>query len=233
MSDEKQYSAAFTKRYQSRITIAKNAKESLAAKDYTKAASLYREYLDIISTIYEQEMYTIQPKHIDDKTQVTELLLISHVYWDLCKVYEKTPKLQDGFQKCLNQFIIFTIDQPYQVLNSEMLRKHIVRGKRSGSTYIPMLEKAYSRIHVESKKCYVATHCFGDNHQTTDDLRNFKSIIAHNSFGLKFISFYYFFSSKLVKACSRSKLTSLLSLFVLKPIIMFIHFFLKRVIKCI
>ena len=61
----------------------------------------------------------------DAKRQVTELLLISHVYWELARINEMPPKLQKNFSRSLNQFVKFTINQPYQVLNSEMLRKYI------------------------------------------------------------------------------------------------------------
>ncbi len=60
---------------------------------------------------------------------MTEMLLISHVYWELSRVYEMTPKLQVAFDKCLKQFVRFTINQPYQVLNSEVLRKYIKKNK--------------------------------------------------------------------------------------------------------
>ena len=230
-SGEKKFSAQLSKKYQTRITLLKKAREAYAEKNLTLASSLYHEYLHILSAVYDEDLFRLTPKLISDKIKVTEMLLISHVYWDLCRIYEMTPKLQESFYKYLNQFIIFTIDQPYQVLNSEMLRKHIKNAQKSGSNNIRVLEKAYSRIHIESKKCFISTLCFGESSTITAELRNFKETLAKSTTGLLFISFYYRISHRIVEFSKKSSLLRKISIIFFKPLVYFVHKIIPREFK--
>lgn len=190
---------AIRAKYNQRITIAKNGREMFLAKDYTGAAKKYNEYLGILTEIQEvEDIYSITPAKFDPKADVTEMLLISHVYWELSRVYEMTPKLQVAFDKCLKQFVRFTVNQPYQVLNSEVLRKYIKKNKHV-SRQILALEKAYSQIQVQSKKCFVATVSLGPDHQATEALRLFKKRRLKGKLASRFVAFYYKFSHPLVE----------------------------------
>ena len=114
------------KRYGQRITTAKQGREYFLKKDYPNAVKKYHEYLGILSELNElEDIFQLGPKHFDPRKQVTEMLLISHVYWELSRTYEMIEKFQPQFDKSLNQFVRFTVNQPYQVFNAEMLRKYI------------------------------------------------------------------------------------------------------------
>lgn len=210
---------ALQKKYAQRITIARQAREAFLQKDYINATQKYHEYLAILAELNEvSDIYQLAPKMFDSKRQITEMLLISHVYWELARINEMTPKLQQNFSKSLNQFVKFTINQPYQVLNAEMLRKYIKKNKRI-TPQLSLLNDAYQQIFVQSKKCYIATMCFGGNHETTNALREFKSVIIDYKIGQSFVAFYYKYSSSLVKNCeTRPWLTSYINFFS-KPIL--------------
>lgn len=196
--EQKKRRLALQGKYSQRITIAKHGREMYLSKDYVGATQKYHEYLSILAETQQvDDIYQLSPAKFDPKSDMTEMLLISHIYWELSKVYEMTPKLQKAFEKCLKQFVRFTINQPYQVLNSEVLRKYIKKNKQK-SRQIGALEAAYSQIQVGSKKCFVASFAFGENHWVTTSLRRFKTNWLSGSRGAKTVGLYYRISSPLV-----------------------------------
>ena len=196
--DKKRRRMALQKRYGQRITIARHGRESFLAKDFIAATAKYNEYLAILSEMNElDDLYSLTPAMFDDKTQLTEMLLISHVYWEMSRIHEHAPKLQKTYYKSLSQFVKFTVNQPYQVFNAEMLRKYLKKNKKSAQ--YAALNSAYQQIFVKSKKCYIATYCFGENHKTTNELRDFKKLLLQSDYGQKFVELYYRFSPYLVQ----------------------------------
>lgn len=204
--EKKKKRLALQSKYTQRITIAKNGREAFLQKDYVTATKKYTEYLGILSELNElEDVYSLKPSMFDPNKDVTELLLISHVYWEMARINEMTPKLQATYKKCLAQFVKFTINQPYQVFNSEMLRKYIKKNKRK-SIQLSMLNEAYSQIFVQSRKCYIATFCFGEESKEVIILRKFKNDLLAYSFGRKLVSFYYKNSFKLVTKLEKNNI---------------------------
>lgn len=216
---EQRKQLALKKRYEQRITIAKNGREAFLNKDYITAVSKYNEYLGILAESKDRsDIFDLSPSMFNNKTQITEMLLISHVYWELARTYEMTPKLQSSFHKCLKQFVKFTINQPYQVLNSEMLRKYIKKNKKN-SLQINALNKSYSQIHIQSKSCFIATHCFGESSKEIYILRQFKRDLLSYSWGEKCVEIYYRASSPLTQLAHKNIVIKwLISLFI-KPVL--------------
>ena len=210
------------KKFGSRITIARQAREAFQLKDYVNAVKKYNEYLGLLAEINDAEdIFKIEPKMFDQQKDVTELLLISHVYWELAKIYEMMPKLQVSFAKTLNQFVRFTINQPFQVVNAEMLRRHIKKNKKT-TPYINELNIAYSKIYVESKKCYVATNVYGSEHWVTNTLRDFKNMLVQSNFGIELTRLYYISSPLLIRWSEKNYFYRLCSSAIFKPLLMFI-----------
>lgn len=153
-----------------------------------KAVERYRFYLSSLSTYYNVTPEKLSPKLFDQKKDLSELLLISHVYWDLAKAYDRAPSLQKEFRHCLDQFVLFTQGYKYQHVNARLL-KRFVRKK------IPHHPQAFKdtleRIQVDSKGCFVASFAYGEDHPTTQTLREFKSMIVPFRAGLFFVDFYY------------------------------------------
>lgn len=219
---------AIKAKYNQRITIAKNGRELFLAKDYTGAARKYNEYLAILTEIQEvEDIYSLTPSKFDPKSDVTEMLLISHVYWELSRIYEMTPKLQVAFDKCLKQFVRFTINQPFQVLNSEVLRKYIKKNKHV-SRQITLLENAYSQIQVQSKKCFIATISLGNDHPSTMILRKFKKRHLIGRPHTKFVAFYYKLSHPLVEWLETKPLMKGLFIKASSPALILLSYGLKK-----
>jgi hypothetical protein len=225
---DKKRKFALQKRYGQRITIARQGREYFSQKDYVNAAKKYNEYLGILAELNEvDDIYKLSPPMFDQKAQVTEMLLISHIYWELARIHEMTPKLQVAYNKCVTQFIKFTANQPYQVLNAEMLRKYIKKNKRV-TPQVGVLNQAYQQIFVQSKKCYVSTLCFGQDGFETLILRDFKTLLLKMPMGQSMVSIYYRLSSKLVSQCEQNDSLERATVFIAKPILHSFAKLLKR-----
>jgi hypothetical protein len=229
---EQQKHLALQKRYGQRITIARQGREAFLAKDYINASKKYNEYLGILAESKDMEdIYKLSPAMFDNKTQVTELLLISHVYWELARIHEMAPKLQGTFHKALSQFVKFTSNQPYQVFNSEMLRKYIKKNKRV-SSQIGYLNEAYSQIQVQSKKCFIATEVFGENAAETNQLRIFKNELSSWPLGTSIIALYYRISTLIINFKERDNIFAIIFLSKIRtPLLIFAKFTQTSIFK--
>ena len=211
-----------------RITIAKEGREAFLKKEYVLAASKYHQYLGIYADYNEVEnIFKITTSMFDSQKQMREMFLISQVYWDLVRINHLTPKLSENYQKALNQFVAFTINQPYQVLNAETLRKYINKSKIKNPSGIEAMQEAHRQIYVQSKKCYIATYLLTEEHPVVTKLRTFKKHLGEFKLGISFIRLYYQVSPKIILHSQKNKITGLFLARVVKPILYFLSFFIK------
>lgn len=213
---EKKNLQALNKRFQNRFTYTRLAREAFKQCDFVTAIKNYNEYLKTMGDIHDQDPLALQPTIFDPVKDVSEMLLVSQIYWELAKIYDMTPKLQGEFSKVLNQFVVFTINQPFQVVNAEILRKYL---KKPGLTNYNEFRAAYDKIFIESDKCYIATLCFGNDAIETQRLRMFKNLIQENFLGLKFIKYYYSTSYKLVSFFENKPVSLKVFNFFISPIL--------------
>lgn len=186
---EREHKLMLKHRFDTRITNVRQGKEAFIRGDFITAIRRYSEYLETVAEVYRvSNIYEIRPILFDKNKDVTEMMMISHLYFELAKVYDATGKFNDDSKKCLEQFVLFSANQPYQVVNSEMCRKHLRKFKfRQHDIFL----NAYQQIFVKSRKCYIATHCFGEEHPTTQKLRSFKSWLQARPGGIDVIEIYY------------------------------------------
>jgi hypothetical protein len=216
--EERERKLRLKHKYEKRITIAKIGKHSLDSGDFAGALKHFLEYLHIMAEIKEvDEIYDIQPKHFTTARELTEMLMISHIYFELARLYDAIPKFHDDCRKCLKQFVLFSANQPYQVVNSEMIRKHL---KKSHFKLPEDFRFAYQQIYVQSKKCYVVTFCYGDQHPVTAHCREFKDWLLERDWGFQLVRYYYQYSSPAVTRWESSPSAQLLSKLVLRPLLL-------------
>lgn len=193
---EREHIAILKHKYDTRITNVKIGKHAFAKGDFLTAIRKYTEYLEVVAEVNKiPGIYELHPGHFDKNKDITEMLMISNLYFELAKVYDATGKFQDDLSKCLDQFVLFSANQPFQVVNSEMCRKHLRKFKFKNHD---LFFKAYQQIFVKSRKCYVATHCFGETHPTTENLRRFRMVLLGHSAGQSFVRAYYLHSPRFV-----------------------------------
>ncbi len=230
--EERERLIMLNQKYEQRISIAKIGKAALNNRDYSTAISRFVEYMKIMADVKEVGDYLeLRPTHFDPKKEVTEMLMMSHVYFEMARIYDGSPKFAQEAQKCLSQFVAFTANQPYQIVNSEMLRKYL---KRTAFKNAEMFQSAHKQIYVESKKCYVVTFCYGDTHPVTNDFRLLKDWLLDFRLGQNLVRCYYLYSSKAVERWEHHRGIKLFSVLVLKPTLLFLSKTILRVImrKC-
>ena len=217
-------------KYEHRITIAKYGKEYLNNRDYSNALSKFIEYLKIMAEVKEsQDYYMLTPASFDQKKELTEMLMISHIFFEMARIYDASPKFIDESQKCISQFIAFTINQPYQVVNSELIRKFLKKSLLKNET---VFKNAHQQIYVQSKKCYVVTFCYGHNHPVTLEYRKFKDWLLETKTGCELVRIYYKYSSVLVLKWENNKWMRNFAHFIIRPILgMFSKTLLKFIIR--
>ncbi len=202
--------------YSKRFVPLKKAQSYNKKGDIPRAVEQHLTYLRILANYYNVDPEDIGPKLFPGEKDKAELMAIGQVYWDLAKAYDRNPKLKAKALKHLSQFVRFTVGNKWQHLNADLLRKYI--NKRQ-SYNLDAFKAAYKEIRVNSKKCYIATLCFGEDHQVTQELRAFKSIIINYSAGEQFVEAYYRISPLVVEYCEQHFIANLCLKAVLKPII--------------
>ncbi len=215
--DEKKEKARFIqKRYADRLTVLRLAREYNQKKDVANAVKAYVKYIDALLKYFEVSEEKLSPSIFKKEENIHEIMLISQVYWDLAKAYDRSEKLKEECQRCLNKFVEFSVGFRFQYLNSEILRKHLKKGTARNTKDF---EAAFKKINLSSNKCYIATYCYGEGSKEVLTLRKFKFFIQNNYFGYLFIKYYYQFSPKLISICSKSEYTNNIVLTFLKPLL--------------
>ena len=126
----------------------------------------------------------------------------------------------------MDQFCRFTVGFKYQYANAQVVKKFIkrpiVRHKRD-------FQRAYERVRVRTKGCYIATYAFGDAHPATRELRDFRdSFLIRTRAGIFFLRAYETYSPKVVSFFKTyPRVGFFMGVFFLRPII----FVLFRIIK--
>ncbi len=187
--ESKERKKKVTELYQNRLEALKKGREYFKKNEIKKAVDNYFQYLNSLSLWKETTEEDLSPKHFDKQQDIAELLLISHVYWDLAKAYDRAPKLSSEVHRCLNQFCQFTIGFKYQYANAQVVKRFIkrpiIRNKKA-------FQDAYKQVRISTKGCYIATHSLGQTHPITVELRNFRYTTLENSrIGSLFLKVYY------------------------------------------
>ncbi|MFT6068704.1 MAG: hypothetical protein ACJAT2_003415 [Bacteriovoracaceae bacterium] len=218
------------KNYRDRLKYLRKGQESYHGKEISKAVQYYATYLKSLAEYFEVTETQLDPKFFDPRQDKAELLLISQVYWDLAKAYDRSPGLQSECIRCLGQFVRFTIGFKHQHINAQLLKKYLRQNKTVNQS---AFKSAQSKILVESKKCYIASFAYGEDSLITNDLRIFKKdILIKSRLGLSLIDQYYQYSPKLIDFCRKHEITgTFLTIFFFKPFINTLHFLVKRGVR--
>lgn len=215
-------------KFDNRITITKFGKAALDAGDYTTALQRFVEYMQTMAEAKNvKDFYTLRPSHFDPKKDLTEMLLMSHVYFEMARIYDAVPRFAEDAKKCLEQFVTFTANQPFQVVNSEMIRKYL---KKSQFKNHEAFRNAYNQIYVQSKKCFVVTFCYGNDHAVTQQYRELKDVLLTTRLGQECVRLYYLHSSTLVPRWESHKSVHFISKYTIKPLLLLFSKTLLRLI---
>ncbi|WP_372655578.1 hypothetical protein [Halobacteriovorax sp.] len=199
--EEKKRPEGITNSYRERLKALKQARQYSVAGDIPKAVERYSTYLYALASYFGVTEDKLSPSFFDTEKEISELLLISHAYWDLSKAYDRSPNLHKESIRCLDQFVKFTNGFKYQHINAQMLKKFI---KRKQAHNMKAFQNAYTKIQVDSKGCFIASYSYGPEHTVTNDLRKFKQAIVNYRLGFRFVEVYYNTSPAIINFLEKS-----------------------------
>jgi hypothetical protein len=215
--------------YRTRLSHLKKAQALVKDDRMALAVDSYTKYLGILALYFDTTEDKLTPSLFDPEKDVTELLLISHAYWDLSKAFDRSPNLQRECLRCLEQFIKFSIGFKYQHVNAQIIRKF---NNKKQAHNPKAFESAYQRIQISTKKCYIATMCLGEDSPHTETLREFKIMIAPYELGRDFIDFYYRFSPQIVSFFEkRVVLKNVCETLLIRPLLKMISFIIRPYVQ--
>jgi hypothetical protein len=216
--EERERMMILKQKFEKRITCVKFGKQCLDAGDYSSAIQRFTEYMNIMAEIKgSEDSYGLKVSHFDPSKDVTELLMISHIFFEMARIYDAVPKFHNDSARCLEQFVHFSVNQPFQVVNSELVRKHL---KKSVFKNPDVFRSAYQQIFVQSKKCYVVTFCYGDDHPITQEFRLFKDWLLQSGPGQEVVRLYYTLSSRFIQDCENKQFMKITGQYLVRPLLL-------------
>ncbi len=171
-----------------RLSLVKMGVQAFQKHDLGTAIKSFVSYIKILEDIRGVDQDGLAPQHFDLKKDLSELIMISGVYWDLCKIYDRVTVENADFQKYMRKYIQFTKGMPFQAVCAESLRKFIANGKPKHTSEF---KAAYKILAVS--RCFVVTSLIDViDEPTLPTLRAFRDqILAQKSWGRKLITWYY------------------------------------------
>ena len=194
-AEEAKVSEAKIKAYRERLTYLKKAQEYSKRNDVPHSVENYAHYLNVLAAYFKISEEKLTPEMFNAQSDITELLLISHAYWDLAKAYDRSPRLLSESVRCLDQFVKFTKGNKFQYVNAQMCKKFI---KKKHAHHPKNFQNAYKKLYIKGKACFIATYCFGQDDPITEFYRSMRESICDYKAGLLFIELYYNNSPKVV-----------------------------------
>ncbi len=121
---------------------------------YQEAMDRFARYFGIVEDWKGVTSGTLHPSHFDGKKDSAELLLITGIYWDISRLYDRSKRKESEVQlkKYLDCFVLFSKGMPYQHLCSEMLRKYLTQDK---PVHRGPFKDAYAALG--GGKCFIAS----------------------------------------------------------------------------
>ena len=185
-----------------RVELARQGVALYNQRKIADAVIAFKTYLKVLERIKGVGEGQLTPGNFDKKADISELLLINGVYWDLMKIYDQTTQSKSftEFQHYTEKFVLFARGMPFQPLASETIRKYISNNK---AVHKADFRGAYKLIATSN--CFVATHLVDvTSSDTIEIFREFRDeFLSATSGGRKLACWYYRHGGKLALATDR------------------------------
>ena len=189
--------------FRRRLDLARQGLQSYRQKQIGEAVRQFLTYIKILENWKKVGDGQLNPACFDVKVDAPELLLISGVYWDLAKLFDRSnsPENHRDCLHYLNQFVNFSRGMPFEALSSESLRKYLRSEK-------PVHKAAFKAAYAKmgGTKCFVVTslldHVEAETLFALQDYRD--EVLARTFTGRAFTRFYYTvgpFSARMLNRC--------------------------------
>lgn len=141
-----------------RVEVAKRGVRAFEKRKYIDALKLFREYVAILEARYNVGAGGLRPDLFDTKKEAGEILLLSGVFWDMAKIYDRLRGNTAEVRMCLNKFIEFSINRPHVAFSANEVRKYLRAGNVMNKADF---NNAYGVLHQHVAKCFLASAVFG------------------------------------------------------------------------
>lgn len=173
-----------------RLELARSGLAAYQKGKITEAVRAFQSYLRILEEVKSAGESGLIPSCFDFQRELPELLMVSGVYWDLVKLYDRTksPDKQREFHLYMDKYIIFSKGMPYQYLCAETLRKYIQQDK---ALHRAEFKNAYNVL--KTSRCFVASALVDViAPQTLPNLQHFRDqVLKNHTWGRRFTLLYY------------------------------------------
>lgn len=186
-----------------RVEIAKEGVRLYQAGNIIEGVKKYQQYLLILEMWKKCGRDGLTMDLFDKEKDVYEIVMLSGIYWDMAKLYDKAKRADQKKELtlALQKYVTFSKGMPFQPLSGEALRRYLGSGK---CKHRAEFKAAYTSLTGE--KCFVATSLLdATDPMTIVRLRNFRDgKLRRSRLGFRFIRFYYRWSPRLVPILDRS-----------------------------
>lgn len=155
-----------------------------------EAVQSYQTYIKILEEWKQVPEGGLRPDHFHIQKDSNEMLLLTGVYWDLVKVYDRSkgPNATKDFKRYLEQYIIFSKGTSHGGVALETIRKYMISNKPRHKTEF---KNAFKRLG--GTDCFVVTSLLDlVEFETLETLRDFRDekLLPH-FFGRTLVRIYY------------------------------------------
>ncbi len=185
-----------------RLELARSGIAAYERREVMAAVKYFHTYIRILEEIKGVPEGGLAPAQFDLKKDLSELLMISGIYWDLVKIYDRTRSAgkRKEFVHYLDKYVAFSKNMPFQPVCSESLRKYI-----QGEKPVHRVEFSNAYRSLEISKCFVVTSLVDVTRPPTlRQLRRFRDEkLRKYHWGRHLIRSYYRLSPFLVRMIDR------------------------------
>jgi hypothetical protein len=200
-SEKRRQERQFLEELAKRISIAREGRTLIERRNYPAAMAAYRRFLSITARSFNVEVEDLAPTQFDEKSRVSESLIISLIFFDLLKILDKLDSESAVEERRMYHrlFIRFTKGMPFQHFAAENIRRHLVYAKTiQNKNEFWATHKAIAG----SAFCIVASWAFDSSSAPqVERLRRFRSeVLWPTRTGRAFTRWYYRNGQKIVGA---------------------------------
>ena len=177
--------------FRRRLDVARSGVHYCNLRKWNEAIKAFLTYIQILEDWKQVEKGRLAPSLFDTKSDIAELLLISGVFWDLAKCYDKLTgdQARKEVQAALNKFVLFTRNMPFQTVCMETVRKYISYESPKSKD---LFKQAYQQLG--GGKCFIASSLIDlIEPETLPTLQKFRDEkLLTTAAGKKTVTAYYY-----------------------------------------
>jgi hypothetical protein len=174
-----------------RLEFITNGITAAEQRKYAEAVMYYQSYIKLLEDWKGVSDGALSPTHFDYTKEMGDLLMLSGLYWDLAKVFDRTesPEKTKLFFHYLEKFILFSKGTTWEPMCAEQLRRYLLTNRPK---HRAEFKNAFKMLGG-SETCFVATALSDEIElETIPTLRRFRDeVLKHHRMGRAFIRVYY------------------------------------------